>query len=93
MSKIMKENETRFARVKLNYQVTIPKNLRKKFDLSVGDYVKLDIQPFKFIPADQEYFFTKEWQKGETKADKEIAEGRVAGPFKSADALIKELES
>ena len=46
----------------------------------------LVIRPVKVVHPDQEYFFTKEWQKKETEADKDIAEGKVVGPF-SQDAL------
>ena len=81
------------ARVKQNYQVTIPSELRKKFNVSEGDYIKIKIEPFKLVPSGQEYFHTKEWQKGEAEADKDIAEGRVVGPFNNVKDLIKELKS
>jgi hypothetical protein len=45
------------------------------------------------VHPDQAYFFTKEWQKGEAEADKDIAEERVEGPFNNAEDLIKDLES
>ena len=51
------------------------------------------IRPVKMVHPDQEYFFTKKWQKGEAEADKDIAEGRVGGPFNTAKDLIKDLES
>ena len=47
----------------------------------------LVIRPVKVIHPDQEYFFTKEWQEKETEADKDIAEGKVVGPFNAPDAL------
>ena len=84
------------VKVKRNYQITIPQSLRKFFRLAVGDYVEVDLQdetlvirPVKVIHPDQEYFFTKEWQEKEAEADKDIAAGRVLGPFENAeDALI-----
>ena len=88
------------VKVKNNYQITIPSNLRKKFNLVVGDYVEIEkhqseivIKPVKVVHPDQEYFYTKEWQKDEADADKDIAANRMAGPFETADDLIKELES
>ena len=83
------------VKVKRNYQITIPQSLRKIVRLSVGDYVEVDIQddtlvirPVKVIHPDQEYFFTKEWQAKEAEADKDIAEGKLVGPFENAaDAL------
>ena len=80
------------VKVKRNYQITIPQNLRKIIRLTVGDYVEVDIQddtlvirPVKVIHPDQEYFFTKEWQEKEAEADRDIAEGKVVGPFKNLD--------
>ena len=88
------------VKVKRHYQITLPSSLRKKFNLAEGDYMEVEdkgegilIKPVKVIHPDQEYFYTKEWQKGEAEADKDIAAGRVAGPFKKAADLIKELES
>jgi antitoxin MazE len=83
------------VKVKKNYQITIPQNLRRMIRLAVGDYVEVDIQdntlvirPVKVIHPDQEYFFTKEWQEKEAEADRDLTEGKVAGPFETpADAL------
>ena len=69
-----------------------------------GDHHLTDLQEYQDIkiltPAaflkeidDQTYFHTKEWQKGEKEADKDVAEGRAAGPFESVDDLQKDLES
>ena len=88
------------VKVKRNFQVTIPPVLRKKFNIVEGDYIEIESQnqemvmrPVKLVHPDQEYFYTKEWQKGEAEADKDIAEGRLSGPFESADDLIKDLET
>ena len=87
-------------KVKKRGQVTIPHYLRKKLNIANGDYVKIDeiengvvLRPIKVINPDQEYFYTKEWQKGEAQADKDIEKGKIAGPFESAEDLIKDLES
>ena len=88
------------VKVKRHFQITLPQNFREKFKISEGDFMEVEnkedeiiIRPVKMIRPGQEYFYTKEWQKGEAEADKDIAEGRVAGPFDSADDLIKDLES
>ena len=80
------------VKVKRNYQITIPQNLRRIIRLTVGDYVEVDIQddtlvirPVKVVHPDQEYFFTKEWQEKEAEADKDIVEGKMVGPFKNLD--------
>ena len=58
------------VKIKQNYQITIPQELRKKFNVSVGDYLEIEtqkegliIKPVKVIHPDQEYFYTPEWQK------------------------------
>lgn len=87
------------VKVKKNYQITIPQALRRLIRLAVGDYVEIDLKddvltlrPVKVIHPDQEYFFTKEWQKKEAEADRDIAEGRLAGPFESVDEALKALK-
>ena len=80
------------VKVKRNYQITIPQNLRRLIRLSVGDYGEVNIQddtlvirPVKVIHPDQEYFFAKEWQEKEAEAERDIADGKVVGPFKNLD--------
>jgi AbrB family looped-hinge helix DNA binding protein len=87
------------VKVKRNYQITIPQNLRKFFRLAVGDYVAVELQdgslvirPVKVVHPDQEYFFTKEWQEKEAEADKDIAAGKLAGPFENAKDALKALK-
>ncbi|EFK05981.1 transcriptional regulator, AbrB family [delta proteobacterium NaphS2] len=87
-------------KIRKNYQVTIPRNLRNKFNLAEGDYVEIDTQgefiilkPVKVIQPDQEYFFTKEWQKKEAEADEDIRRGDVLGPFDNAADAIKALKT
>ncbi len=88
------------VKVKKNYQITIPQALRKLIRLAEGDYVEMDVQdnslvirPVKVVHPDQEYFFTKEWQKKESEADREIVEGRLAGPFEDMDEAVKTLKN
>lgn len=88
------------VKVKRNYQITIPQGLRKFFRLAVGDYVEIDIKdgnlvirPVKVVHPDQEYFFAKEWQDKEAEADRDIAEGKVLGPFENAQDALKALKN
>ena len=88
------------VKVKRNFQITIPQSLRRIVRLSVGDYVEVDIQddtlvirPVKVIHPDQEYFFTKEWQEKEAEADKDLVEGKVAGPFENVGDTLKALKN
>jgi AbrB family looped-hinge helix DNA binding protein len=88
------------VKVKRNYQITIPQNLRKVMRLVVGEYVEVDIQddtlvirPVKVVHPDQEYFFTKEWQEKEMEAEKDLAGNKVVGPFENAPDAIKALKT
>ena len=86
-------------KVKNNFQITIPHILRKKLNLAVGDYMEIENQdgdiifkPVKVIHPDTEYFYTKEWQKGEAQADADIVKGDVIGPFDNIKDSVKALK-
>jgi antitoxin MazE len=88
------------VKVKRNYQITIPRNLRKLIRLAEGDYVEMEIKdgglllkPVKMVHPDQEYFFTKEWQEREAAADQDLARGKVAGPFENVKDALKALKT
>ena len=80
-------------------QITLPKEIRIKTNMQPGDFVevKLDeegrivLTPKKLVDASQAYFWTKEWQEVELKADEDIKAGRVKR-FKSAADAVKYLE-
>ena len=87
------------VKVKKNYQITIPQNLRKRIRVEIGDYLEVDVKdnvlvvrPVKVVRADQEYFHTKEWQDKEAEADKDIEEGNVIGSFDNAKDAVKALK-
>jgi antitoxin MazE len=88
------------VKVKRNYQITIPQNLRKMVRLAEGDYVAMEIKdgalvlkPVKVIHPDQEYFFTKEWQEKEAAADRDLAQGKVVGPVENLKDALKALKT
>lgn len=94
------ESQMELVKVKRNYQITIPQSLRKRFSLTVGDYVEIVIQegalvirPVKVVRRDQEYFFTREWQEKEAEADGDLTAGRMTGPFESAADALKALKT
>ena len=87
-------------KVKQNYQITIPNRLRKNLNIAVGDYLEVEkqdreliLKPVKMVPTDEAYFHTKEWQKGETQADKDRKKGDVLGPFDSIKDGLKALKA
>ena len=88
------------VKVKRYCQITLPFLMRKKFHIDEGDYLEIEetdgnmvLKPVKIVHPDQSYFYTKEWQAGEAEADKDIAEGKVLGPFDNVDGLMNALES
>lgn len=88
------------VKVKRNYQITIPQNLRRLIRLAEGDYVEMELKdgalvltPVKVIHPDQEYFFTKAWQEKEAAADQDLAQGKVLGPFENVKDALKALKT
>lgn len=79
-------------------QITLPAKLRRKLGLEEGDFVEVEetadgilLKPRKLIDADQEYFWTERWQKGEIAADRDIEAGRYEA-FDDVDALAASLK-
>ena len=84
--------------IKQKSQVTIPMTLLKKLKLKIGDKLdikekdgKLIITPVMVIPRDQEWYWSKEWQEKERKADEELKSGKI-NPADDIDDLIEQLE-
>ena len=87
-------------KVKKNFQITLPTKLRKSLKIAEGDYLEVErqdselvLKPVKVVHPDQAYFYTEEWQKGETKADEEIKKGEVLGPFSKIKDGLKALKT
>lgn len=85
-----------YAKVTRNFQISIPKEIRDRLRIEEGDYIEvierdgeIVLVPKKMIDADQAWFWTPEWQKGEREADEDIKAGRVTGPFKTIEELKK----
>ncbi len=86
------------ARISSQKQITIPSKLFQKLKLDIGDHVgiteengTLVLRPYKLIPKDQLWYWTKEWQEMEREADEDMAAGRISGPYTSATELIEHL--
>lgn len=85
-----------FVKVTRNFQISIPKEIRDALNIEEGDLIEVEKRdgeivmiPKKLVDADQAWFWTREWQEGETKAEEDIREGRLIGPFKSVDEMKK----
>ncbi|MHB1650959.1 MAG: AbrB/MazE/SpoVT family DNA-binding domain-containing protein [Desulfitobacteriaceae bacterium] len=85
------------VQIKKRHVITLGQELRKELNLDEGDILdisvedgKIVLEPKKLIPADQQWFWTEEWQAGEREAQAEIDAGltKRAG---SAKELMKEL--
>ena len=88
------------VKVKRHSQITIPNDMRRKLKIVEGDYLEivehnneLVLKPVKMVHQDDAYFRTKEWQAGESEADKDIAEGNVIGPFDNIGDALKALKT
>ena len=82
-----------------NGTITLPAQIRKALGLKPGDFVNAELErghvvlkPTKIIDAEDAWFYSKTWQKGEAEVDKELAKGEIMGPFSTLDDLFKELD-
>lgn len=88
------------VKVKRYCQITLPSLIRKKYHIDEGDYLELSdkdgelvLKPVKVVHPEQAYFYTKEWQADEAEADKDIAEGKLHGPFDTIEDFAKAMKS
>jgi antitoxin MazE len=87
-------------KVKKNYQITIPTAIRRTLRIAEGDYLEVEkqdselvLKPVKMIHPDQAYFYSKDWQEGEAKADEDIKQGEMIGPFGKIKESLKALKT
>ena len=86
------------ARIRGKGQVTLPDNIRQAANLAEGDYLEVSVsqgaivmRPKRLIDADQAWFWSEEWQRGEREASDDIAAGR-SRPFDSASGFLRTLD-
>lgn len=87
------------AKISPTGQVRIPKALREKLHLVVGDYLdfdaddgKLIASPKRLIEINQSWFWSKEWQEKEQEADEDIKKRRYED-YDGAEALLRGLDT
>ena len=76
-------------------QLTLPSEVRTALHIDAGDDVEFVVMTsgevvlrgLKMIPADQAWFWTDSWQRGERQASDEIAAGRVE-TFKDEESFL-----
>jgi antitoxin MazE len=83
--------------LKTKAQLTLPVKIRKKLGLDRGDYLEVHLQgekiiltPIKAINRDEAWFWSKEWQEGERRADEDLKAGRYT-VHDSMEDLVKSL--
>lgn len=87
------------VQIKKRHVITLGQEVRKELNLDEGDILDLSVEegkivlePKKLIPADQQWFWTEEWQKGEREAQAEIDAGRVKA-FDSMNDFLEDLRN
>jgi len=78
-------SKKRFLSVHDRGNLTIPPDIRRQYRLDQpGVQVELvpragffELHPRVAVPADQAWFWTREWQEGERRVDTHVAAGRV----------------
>lgn len=81
----MTVEDIRRATLRDKGQLTLPSEVRTALHIDAGDDVEFVVMAsgevvlrgLKMIPADQAWFWTESWQRGERQASEEIAAGRV----------------
>ncbi len=76
-------------------QITVPARVREALRVEVGDEIEFEVvntgevvmRGLKMIPADQAWFWSKSWQRGEREASADIASGRVER-FEDSESLL-----
>lgn len=76
-------------------QLTLPAKVREALRVESGDEIEFEVvasgavvlRGLRMIPADQAWFWSESWQRGEREASEEIAAGHVE-TFKDAESLL-----
>jgi antitoxin PrlF len=79
-------------------QLTLPDSIRRLAHIDPGDVLEVTVEDAgivlrakKLIDADQAWFWTDDWQRGERQATQDIRDGLVSLP-QGADGFLDTLE-
>jgi len=85
-------------RVRPKGQLTLPDSIRRLAHVDEGDVLEVSVEdvgivlrPKKLVDADQAWFWTEAWQRGERRASQDIRDGRVSA-VQAADEFLDSLE-
>ena len=85
-------------KLRRNAQVTLPAAIRKAAHLEDGDVLDCEVRdglivltPKKLVDKRDAWFWSPDWQKTETEAQKDIESGKVR-EFESVDDLLEHLK-
>jgi SpoVT / AbrB like domain. len=85
-------------RVRSKGQLTLPDSIRRLAHVDEGDVLEVSVEDVgivlrakKLVDADQAWFWTEAWQRGERRASQDIRDGRVS-PVQGADEFLDSLE-
>lgn len=94
-------SESLYITVQKRGVISLPSELRRRHrlddpgsqvEVSERDDGVIELRPHIAIPADQAWFWTEGWQKGEREVDEDIAAGRVKR-FDSVEELFEDLDA
>lgn len=91
----MTVEDTRRSTLRDKGQLTLPAEVREALRIEAGDEVEFTVletgavtlRGLKMIPADQAWFWTESWQRGEREATADIAAGRIE-TFKDEESFM-----
>ncbi|MDO8681863.1 MAG: AbrB/MazE/SpoVT family DNA-binding domain-containing protein [Armatimonadota bacterium] len=85
-------------KLRKNAQITLPAQIRKSAHLEEGDLLDCEVReghivltPKKLINKSDAWFWSKQWQKAEAEAQKNIQTGDLQ-EFDTVDDLLKHLK-
>lgn len=95
----MNAEDLRRSTLRERGQLTLPAEVRRALRVETGDEIEFQvveggqvlIRGLKMIPADQAWFWTDTWQKGEQEASADIDFGR-AETFEDDESFLKSMQ-